>query len=205
MLYSISLRYLEKYVILILTMSEIERRKPNFVRVNEHQKEMVQEVVEYQGVRKFLEIGDHVMRRSDIALNGHLMRMLITMESATTFEDGVKTGFGIMSVDKSLAISKDVMEAHLDEFEAYRQPDESRQAAVTRLGMAVLDSDPNMVDCLEYLSPRFGYADNFMFATGAGYGEYLLELARREDIDSTSAQMLEAEYGGLFSDDIWQQ
>lgn len=157
------------------------------------QMEIVREKADTEGVRWFQQVGEWVLRNSDPSLETYLRRVTLSMDEATTFCDGVKTGFGLLGIKDP--IPRHIAESHVEELRGFIHEGESLHQAVERLGFLVIEKDPEMVACVQYILPRLGYANEIVFTSGAGYGESLAELSARDQFNSQSIEMLEEEFG----------
>lgn len=155
--------------------------------------EMVKALADVEGVRPFKQYGEWVLRNSDVSLSTYLERATLYMKEPETFHDGVKTGFGLLGVKDP--IPKHITESHVEDFRNFMKDNEKLHEAVVRLGFRVIEDDPEMVECVRYVLPRFGYANELLFTSGAGYGELLAELSARDQSSSQSIEMLDAEFG----------
>ncbi len=158
-----------------------------------YQMEMVEVVADTEGARKFKQIGEWVLRQSHVSLNTYLERATLYMKESETFHDGVKTGFGLLGVQEP--IPKHITESHVEDFRDFMNEGEKLHDAVVRLGFTVIEDDPEMVECVRYILPQLGYANELVFTSGAGYGELLAELSARDQFGSQSAEILDDRFG----------
>lgn len=176
-------------------MNNPELPKPELTKVDSHMMRVLETITENQGVEEFRNVGDWIIKASDVELPTYLHRLTMRMDEAETFHDGVRFGMGISGIKQPFTVPAPVVERHVYDFHAFRECGESLHDAAVRLGFETIESDPEMVACVEYLLPRLGYGNEIVFTAGAGYGELFAELSVRDSFNAQSAALLDAQYG----------